>query len=236
MTLDGPVRTQRRFTYHMMTSAVENAISAQEIEEDFLEDDSNECGTVHDSYVIQSVIAAYSALEANINEFLELVEIEEFDLDEDVEDRILELSEAHPSDFRRKNPGEKYQLVLLVTDSDVFDKGSEPWQSMDLVRRIRNYFVHYDPETIEVSQDGSPNTSIGKSLETKDFRLNPAWEDEQAPLFPHKALSYGLAKWAVESSIEFMEEFYDRLGVDPHYPDMREELTPKLDSVDEGFE
>jgi hypothetical protein len=61
-----------------------------------------------------------------------------------------------------------------------------------------------------------------KSLRGK-FSTIP-WIGNNNPFFPDKCLSYGCARWAVESSFAYSDEFYKKLGVPAPYEHIRQYL------------
>lgn len=217
-------------TYHL-TSAAHNARIAGEaeiaLEEKGLDgtfrgESLRRWQVIHDSHVITSFISSFAGVEAAINEFIQ----SPFDFE--LSSKFEEIRSAYPGDFiHHQSTLAKFQLVLLYTNHKPFDKGSEPYQSINLIRQIRNYFTHHEPEYVEV-QEGNPETRLGRALQTKNFDLNPFREDE--PFFPGKCISHGCAKLVLDAVLNFLNEFYSRM--DTHKPygswenELREEMEP----------
>lgn len=49
--------------------------------------------------------------------------------------------------------------------------------------------------------------------------------------FPDTLLSYGLAKWAIKSSIAFADEFDKRIGIVPDYTKFEKELPQNINYI-----
>lgn len=183
-------------------------------------------GNRHDIYVIKSVTSTISFLEALINEFYDRhLNISEdrnsdkfekkIEKEKNVSDpRFYELIQNHESvesrDFEYKSVLDKYQYLLAFADKKIFDKGSEPFQSVSSVKAFRNNLVHAEAEWIELSEE--ENIDIGDRLEGK-FDLNPIAPSNIPP--PRKYLSFECAEWSIESAFNFALAFYERMGVSP---------------------
>jgi hypothetical protein len=182
----------------------------------------------HRSLVISSIISTAHFLEAQINQTYDNIILitsgEErlarpefdnlsrgnnfdalYDLDEILGDSIIRMTGFM----------QRYQLILSILDREKFDKGRKPWQDINTIRRLRNYFVHYEPEIFSTSNKEEVTHRIGSALQGK-YKTNKL-RDESDPFFPNRALSYGCTYWAISSAIEFTNEFYNRLGIEPSY-------------------
>lgn len=176
-------------------------------------------------FIVYSVISTVSFLESLINEFYERhLRIAKDETDETFEEELKKdhnvanprfyrtlknLEEVENRDFEYNSVLKKYQYLLMYADEDVFDKGKEPFQSVALVRALRNKLVHAETEWIDL--ENSDSFSIGKSLNGK-FALNPLTEN--LPLY-RQYFSFDCAKWCIESSFEFALEFYERMRTKP---------------------
>ena len=236
---EGPERTRRTFATHHLTSAAHNARIAGIIEQRVKDRDSDEIingvdmgrfETIHDSHVITSIISSFAGVETAINEFLHEVESGSPDIDEEIVDSVFDLLSVYPGEFMRDMRTEaKYQLVLNHCDRDTFNTGEEPWQSLKIVRELRNYFVHHKPEILELPEEEEPSARMGRMLETQDFDLNPQWTDKEAPFFPHKCLSYGLCRWVFSSCTCFIEVFYEKIDSEPPYQPYEDKLKGEIE-------
>ncbi|NUC71662.1 hypothetical protein HTZ84_04940 [Haloterrigena sp. SYSU A558-1] len=179
-------------------------------------------GNRHDIYVVNSVTSTVSFLEAVVNEFYDThLDIAEesnelaFDRDrekiavqnDDFYDLLTKFDKIEDQDFERLPVLKKYQYLLSFSGNNPFDHGSEPYQSTYLVKQWRNRLVHAQVEWIDFGE----GPSFAKSLEGK-FEKNPIGTDLP---FPRSYLSYDCSKWCIESAFEFVEEFYNRMNVEP---------------------
>lgn len=183
------------------------------------------------SYVISSVISSVAFLEATINElYIWIIEGSVIDqelngmesqppssnLDSRAIEILQQLEKTKYQSFANKGFVSKYQLFLVFSEAEPFDSGESPLQDINTIRRLRNYFTHFEPEWIEWDQTGAPTHvehEIGSALQGK-FELNPLISDH-ATYFPAKCLSYGCAEWSINTSTDFVKEFYSRLGLHP---------------------
>lgn len=170
----------------------------------------------HRSYVTGSITLSIASIEATINEiFLEAVHNNKnffSHLRPNVPDLLCELW-GHAERFSIL---EKYQLILAVSEKEKFDKGIAPFQEVDSAIRLRNSLIHYKPEWDDEQKE---HKKLESRLQSK-FQLSPFTQPSQA-FFPHKCLSHGCAEWVVNSCINFIEEFYRKLGFPPKW-DMRQ--------------
>src|SRR5918994_4547888 len=120
--------------------------------------------------------------------------------------------------FRTARTLEKFQVALKAVGQEQFDKGSQPYQDVALLIRLRNALVHFEPESLHGGNDVP--TDLERKLGGK-FALNPLaadpinplGKDPLLPFLPAKCLGYGCALWALRSSVAFTEDFFSRMGV-----------------------
>lgn len=175
-------------------------------------------------YAIASVIHAWMFIESYINEILCR---SEFDYKRQISSRfaifwqvcIQEPNQSTGSkiikNISKAETLDKYQRVLKGFDKPLFVKGNEPYQSINNLRELRNAMVHYNPEEwgddIETSKKPFSEKLEKSGLKSKIKTLNPFIEKTDNPFFPDKCFGYGCAKWAVQSSVRFIEEFSIRM-------------------------
>ena len=190
---------------------------------------SSELRDEHRSYVIGSIITAVCYLEATINELFTNVE-------------DISHSNEWSSDVAKKMNEEwdnerslqliiKYERALCIVKSESFDKGAEPYQSAASLIFLRNALIHYKPEWIGTgeSYNKTLNEKLRQKLENKIKKLNPMTR-EGSLFFPHQCLGYGCAKWAVESSVKFSDEFFYKIGL-PSNLNQDDQLSLKLPEI-----
>lgn len=192
----------------------------------------------HDAYVIGSLISATCFLEATINEFF-------CDIAEEVRtiggdplldklskktiNRIRELWRLSIPKTASYSILEKYQIALTLAEKETFEKGKNPFQDIALLIELRNALVHYEPEYIQDSIIGDKVEVKVHKFEKKlkgKFELNPRAIPYHA-FYPDHCLSHGCTEWAVKSSIEFVKEFYKKLGTKYKYDLSAKELKTR---------
>lgn len=184
----------------------------------------------HCSYAISSIFSSVAFLEASINELFT-----------DAEDGQVEhLKGLGPSVVRimsslwkygvprtaRYSILEKFQIALILAGKHQFEEGLAPYQDANLAIKLRNAFIHYEPETITIYSDNDRSATPHKFYKILNgkFALNPLAGEGNA-FYPDKCLGHGCAKWALSSSLEYADEFYLRIGVKPPYDHVRSKLS-----------
>lgn len=159
------------------------------------------------SYTTGAIVLSCSAVEACINELF-------FEAKDDVSSssprvlsRIVEASVSLKCGVL-----DRYQVVLLSACREPFDKGTQPYQDADLLFRLRNSLVHFEPRWGTVQKEGSAYTALREGLRSRSLHENP-FADPDLPFFPMRCLSYDCARWAVRTSYGFVHRFLRRMGL-----------------------
>jgi hypothetical protein len=147
-----------------------------------------------------AIVMAGAALEANANELLQDILDGHTRLDVTSSRRklLLDLKEDYSG-----NAPVKYRRLALLMDKDC-DTGTEPWHNAKLLAKFRNEFMHFRPSW----DDEAIHTG---SLVEELKRKVPVVAGHE--LFPYLLMTYGCAKWAVQTVLEFCSEFARLLGV-----------------------
>ncbi len=165
----------------------------------------------HRSYVLGAVVFSVVFAEAAINEFyLDLQEqtSRRYALDNSVRTRIAQVWETAKID---KLPVlEKYQTALLLCGRHRFDESAQPFQEVNLLVKLRNVIVHFKPEMSSATDYGKKNLRLVGMFEQR-FASNQLAVSGNA-YFPDHCLGAGCARWAVNSSYEFVKEFHREVG------------------------
>lgn len=181
--------------------------------------------THHRAYVVGAILAAAASIEGRINE-----------LYLDATDNLLTvfickekqkiLSDLWPTlDERKFSTLDKYQILLTAIGKEKLNTSKKPFQDVKLLTDLRNMLVHYKPEWDDDQKD---HKKIKDKLRGK-FETNPFYSDGTTPFFPNNCLSYGCARWAVESSAEYILEFMSRIGAEQHQSfEIWKKLTAKI--------
>lgn len=173
--------------------------------------------------IISAITSCMSFLDSAINEFLEITrgtigrhrsdELAEAGFDETFKKR-LEGLENEVINWRHTSTLKKYQALLIMADKEPLDPGTLPYQDVNSVRKLRNYFVHFTPEWFEHDNE-DVQTKLGRDLQGK-FEPNP-FAKEEDPYLSDKIFIYDCVNWCIESVIAFVEKFYSRVGIDSPY-------------------
>lgn len=115
---------------------------------------------------------------------------------------------------------DRAQAYLVHKGAIAFDRGAEPFQSTELLRVIRNGFVHPRAEW-DHSQD--LNRRLSQRILAAQLPMSPFWPDSTLA-FPHGCMSAGTAEWAVETARKFIVEYRTRLELEVAEPMQRTRL------------
>jgi hypothetical protein len=201
-TITASVRSN--FAIHHLRAATQAARDAYKVEQANL---ITEHGPWFDEIMLSvpvSVIMAAAALEANANEIIQ-----------DIFDGFTEL---HPAkgcklllvDIKKERSGsvmDKYRRLALLLDKQP-QGNTQPWQDAKLLVEFRNSFMHFKPAWSyeATTHDGSLVKRLkGKIPIYRAYRANFQ--------FPYGFLTYGCAKWSVETVLAFSADFSAALGV-----------------------
>jgi hypothetical protein len=185
---------------------------------------TSEVFTEHRACVTGAILSAVSFLEAEINEIFA-------DAADDQREHIYQLGNVIFLLGRLWALGvprtasypilDKYQIALTLADRQEFDRGAVPFQDVRLLVRLRNALVHYEPEY--TARDASSSKRLEQNLRGR-FPLNPL-TGSRTPFFPELCMSHGCAKWVVESSVKFVDDFCGRMGLTPVFDGVRPSLA-----------
>ena len=212
--ISGTLSLKTNFSGHHMLSAAHFARQSAIIETNYQDEITEELRAEHRAYVTGAIIVSVASLEATISEVF-ISAIDDDGLFKDF-DPTIPKALAKFWDWctvkRRPLIIEKYLLVLDMTDKEVFDRKKSPYQEVVYLIQLRNALVHYEPEW---------DTALKKHKSIEDklkdcFNINPFSHDTDA-FFPKKCLGHGCAEWSVKSTIEFIGDFYRRMGFPPKW-------------------
>jgi|SRR5579864_2132728 len=149
--------------------------------------------SAHRAYVTGAVICSVAFLEASINEFyLEAVTPDQNSLQGLIAQQLAILAEFWKIVERNSPILNKYQIALVACGAQAFDKGQDPFQSVDAIIDIRNALIRYRPEP-------SDDLRVHRGIENRvrgRFQLNPLGIPGSL-WFPHLCLGSGCASWAI---------------------------------------
>jgi hypothetical protein len=112
---------------------------------------------------------------------------------------------------------DRYQKVLQALGSVPMEPDVEPFRSVALAVRLRNFIVHYSGDWAPVADDESgpiPEDELHiMERRLKGVFASTAFADPSAPFFPDHCLSAACASWAAEAALAFSDELSRRAGI-----------------------
>ena len=108
----------------------------------------------------------------------------------------------------------KYRTLALILDK-IPGTGTAAWQNAVLLFKFRNNFMHFKPAW-------DHQTDIHDSELVKEIRKRVPVTPAHKPnfVFPYGLMTYGCAKWALESASAFSAEFCALVGVTDRFAGM----------------
>ena len=162
------------------------------------------------------VMLSVASLEANINEHLSDPDT----LFPEFEQRArLEVSTLIIESMRATILP-KYQKVLSIKGLEQYEEDKYPFQVVNILIKLRNELVHFHPEWHDEQER---HAKLGRQLAGK-FELSPFISEETGVLFPQRIISHGCCIWAVQSSLDFMDSFADKLGLKSKFINHKEHI------------
>lgn len=144
-------------------------------------------------YASAAILMAFSSIEAV--------------LDETEDD--LGIPEGLLRPIQRAPFWERVAAVYAFIGAPPPTMGSEPYQSADLLRALRNGLAHPKAEWDDAQ---ASHKALTKRLLAARLPLSPFIDDPKTA-FPHGCMSAGVAQWAADTARAFTREFCARCGL-----------------------
>jgi len=212
------IRTRMYYSQQHIQSAALFTRQSYQIESDYNGTPLNELIVEHRSYVTGAIFAAVSFLESTINElFSDTVDHPDGDLASHL-DSSTKLLMADMWKLRIPKTAtypiiDKYQIALTLARKALFDTEQALWKDVKTLIVLRNALIHYEPVWTSQKEEGQAYKGILSLKQQKKFALNPLITEQFNPFFPDKCLSHGCARWAVNTSVQFVQEFFSKMGI-----------------------
>lgn len=153
--------------------------------------------------VLQHSLAVCTLTVASLEGFVNEVYFEGGILKSTVNDSAsIELSEI----LERESILRKYSVALSLVSGKRLDMGEAITQNISALIKLRNAIVHFCPEWME-EQD--KHEKLSKLLEHK-FHQSEFLAGE--PIFPRAWASHSFSVWAISSTINFIDYFYNEIS------------------------
>jgi hypothetical protein len=208
LTASGRLSLRSNFAVNYMRVAIRDAQAAYDVEQ---ANDTNHFGSWFDDMMMHvpvAVVMAAAALEANINEIIQDI------LDKSPHALLTKGNTALLKDLKADRSGNamgKYRKLGLLLDK-VPITNSPAWLNADILFRFRNSLMHFKP-----AWDSETDIHDGKLVRDLKQRIpiTPAYRT--GFMFPYGFLTYGCAKWAVESARALSGEFCTLIVVNDRF-------------------
>jgi hypothetical protein len=204
------------FSMHHLRAAAQAAHEAHEVERS----NPPEHGEwFHDMLrlVPVSVTMAGAALEANANEIVQdlldgITKIAGHEITEDQRQRLEGLKDA-----RLGNSTDRYRELASLVGKQV-TTGNAVWEQAGYLVEFRNVFMHFKPAwSHEEDVHDSPLVKALKSRVT----VAPGYRDHGGNKFqfPYGFMTYGCARWSVQTVLDFSKSYAAISGVRDRFAD-----------------
>ena len=216
--ISATLRSRRYFSIQHIQSAALFTRQCYQVEQSYDGTNSSDLVADHWSYVTGAIFAAASFLEATINElFADTLDHPDGELASHLDAATRQLMADM---WKRDIPKtahyqiiEKFQIALTLARKPLLDSSNSPFQDVQTLIIIRNDLIHFEPVWTSVEAEKA-NKRILSLQNEKKFAFNPLITAPGNPFYPDKCLSHGCAKWAVNNSIQFVEDFYFSIILD----------------------
>lgn len=198
------VSLRSNFATHHLRAAIQAAQNAHAVEQ---ATDTSKHGPWFDGMMLHvpvAIVMAAAALESHCNETIQDI------LDGSARLSLAEGHQALLRDLKSDRSGdatERYRTLALLLDKAP-DPGSLTWQNARLLVRFRNAFMHFKP-----AWDHETDVHDGKWIKELKPRVPISAGYQSKFMFPYGFMTYGCAKWAVESARLFAADFSALIGV-----------------------
>jgi hypothetical protein len=146
-------------------------------------------------YASAAIIMSFAAVEAAINEALDDLEIE---------------GELHDV-IEKASTIDSAQALLIHASASPMDRGTNPLQSLNLLRVIRNGLIHARGEWMA---PGSNTAKISQKIVSAGLPLSP-FDNRPEYAFERGIMSAGSANWAADTACDFIDELRMRAQLEP---------------------
>lgn len=180
-------------------------------------------------FSIGALMLSFSAIESSINEFYQNIAdgCDEkkwapiFSQDEII--KVVKYWER----AKKNDTLEKFQTILKIANKVTFTDSKDilaSFEKFKVLREIRHALYHYIPES---SNKLNSHKEIERKLKKYKIPINPFYDGPANTFFPDKCFGHGLAEWSIGASIDFVEDFYQKLGMHPRFDKHQEKLATR---------
>jgi hypothetical protein len=166
------------------------------------------------AYFYGAIFNCVSYLESYINElFVDISEgnFHNIKIDDTSIIQIKELWNLNIPKIASCKTIDKYQVMLIICNKSLFKKSLRPYQDVDIIIKLRNSLIHYEPEYIQ-STFKNPDAQLHKfeKLLHERIEINP-FATKLDDYYPTKIISYSCCNWAIKSISNFIDDFNNKI-------------------------
>lgn len=177
----------------------------------------------HRAYVITAVLESVAFMEAAINELFADAADDHATVAESIAVPVRNSMRAF---WDATRSGEvtllrKYDAALTLNGHEPFGHGTNPYQGADLLVKLRNWLMHYRPQSLS-----------HRAPHGLEARLKGKFADNELLIgagntwFPDHALGAGCAQWACECAVAIVDELTAKIGVALNYQSIEFDQSP----------
>jgi hypothetical protein len=161
------------------------------------------------SQAIVALVFAAITIEAFLND---MVEVASSPLWEEQRPKEVEAFASVLSDLeqQRAQIGLKIQMAHYIFEGRQIDKGGLPYQSFDLLVKLRNALIHYKPEKLDEPSSEDGRFEAHRFVKRLAERGAIRWPKPGAtPHWPAIISDPGVARWACNVAVQMIEYLVD---------------------------
>jgi hypothetical protein len=206
MNLTANLETRFNFTNTFLKGAAKLADMARIIEEENIVEEEEKM--IHMSYVVSSIMQSVAALESEIWNIYNHGPGHHLGSNGLDHRSALLLSKIADS-IDRNSTLDKACLILTLLDKSPVNKSKNPFQDMKLVIKLRDELVHYKSKgSLDLERE-----KVFAGLRSINNTPPKFYTNKSHNFFPHVCLSYNRAKWALDTTSNFIDELYNLLNI-----------------------
>jgi hypothetical protein len=201
------VKLRYNFTYNFLVGAAALTRLAIEIEnkgKDATETERFE----HKAFIAGCIMQSVAALESEVWSLLNHGPGHHLGSD-GLDNKSKDILSIVADSFDKESVLTKYNLILQLIRRKKLDLGVQPMQDLNLLISLRNEITHFK----SLWTNELDRKKLFKILEEKDSTPPTYSPEGRQNFFPHICLSYGRAKWSLDTVVSFIDYYYGELGI-----------------------
>lgn len=220
--------------------SIQHALSAaclvrrvQELEKEKIGSDRHEIKTQITANIVGALFFSVAFIEAAINElYAEAVQGERGMLKK-LDERALSLISQLFDTADRSSVTSKIDLLLTAAGKAQLDKSKSPSQDVETLIKLRNGLMHYKASWFDAGTEGMTRKgSLRESKLWREMQNKFEFRPDAGGFNTDAWISIGCAKWALTSSIAYVDEVFLKLEIPSIIDHVRDQLIVEVIEVD----